>query len=72
MTEAHRPDFYEIDLEQLAKSIRLLGVRHVEHAHAETYNDALQLASDFVRSFIGREEYLPIKRTHRRSGSDGP
>jgi hypothetical protein len=48
-----------IDLDRLAKGVRMLGFLPHEHPQAAVYNEALALAANYLRGFIGREEYLP-------------
>lgn len=58
-------------LEQLARSIRMLGFLKSEHPQADVFNEALTLAANFLRSFIGREEYLPGRLRSLRQDVEG-
>ncbi len=72
----------EIDWEMLARGVRMLGVMKHEHPQSVTYNEALDLAANYIRSFSGRDEFLPKRpvsytlpqETHesRRPDGDGP
>ena len=49
----------QVDLDMLARGVTMLGVLPSEHPQAKAYNEALELAAAYLRSFIGREEFLP-------------
>jgi hypothetical protein len=50
-----------VDLDQLARCVRMLGLLPSEDPHAAIFNEALTCAAAYLRGFIGREQFLPIR-----------